>query len=204
VGRRKLTILVAIGATLVAAASAFAVDSLSYRFDEEGRRQVFRGRFVIAGDAGCVLDVVWEPRHLARYESGVDSVRVISAIADTQIVRYWAHWWFVRSVADYRRVLRRAEGRVDFTLTAASGSGPGVPRVLESYGSYAIVPRDSACAVEYEEHATLESSLFAGLVRREARRRVEVFLRVLAQYVGEQCERPVPPEAATAGQGSVP
>jgi hypothetical protein len=199
-----LTMLIAIGAMLVAAASAFAVDSLSYRFDEEGRREVFRGRFVIAGDAGCVLDVVWEPRHLARYESGVDSVRVISAIADTQMVRYWAHWWFVHSVADYRRVLRRAEGRVDFTLITSSGSGAGVPRVLESHGSYAIVPRDSGCAVEYEERATLESSLFAGLARREARRRVVVFLRVLARYLGEQCERAAPPEAATAGQGGAP
>jgi len=188
--RRTVTILVAIAAALGSAATAFAIDSLSYRFDDEGRRQVFHGSFVSSADAACVLDVLWEPRHLARYMSGFDSVRVIAASGDSQIVRYWAHWWFVRNVSDYRHVLRRAERRVEFALTASSGSGPGVPKFLESRGWYAVVPRDSGCAVEYEEHATLGSGLFAGPVRREVQRRAVAFLRGLARYVGEQCEAP--------------
>jgi hypothetical protein len=195
-------VLVAIGATLAAVASALAVDSLTCRFVGEGRRQGFRGSFVTSGDAGCALDVVWAPRHLPRYESAVDSVRVISAVADSQVVRYWAHWWFVRNVSDYRRVLRRAEGRVDLTLIASSGSGAGVPRVLESHGAYVVVPRGSGCVVTYEEYATLDAGLFAGLARREARRRAEAFLRSLARYVGEQCESPA--ARAAGGEGSAP
>ncbi len=198
--RRMVTVLAALGAALVSVAPAFAIDSLTCRFDGEGRRQGFRGSFVTSGDAGCVLDVVWEPRHLPRYESAVDSVRVISAAGDSQLVRYWAHWWFVRNVSDYRRVLRRAEGRVDMTLIASSGSGAGVPRVLESRGAYVIVPRGSGCVVIYEEYAALGSSLFSGLVRREARRRAEEFLRSLARHVGEQCEDPASRAASGAGR----
>ena len=159
------------------------------RFEADGRDTSLDARFVVAADADCVLQTLFEFEHLEACASGFATVVLVDESESEQTVDFVYEQRLFSARLRYRRVLVRERAVIEIDLISSEIGGLLAPRAERSVGTYEVRATREGTEVRYEERTTFARSWLNFVYAAIARRQADAFLTAVRDHLHETCPR---------------
>lgn len=169
------------------------VQSQNSEFTKNGNSYSFQGNFQVTAEFGCLMDVVYEFEHISMFAAGAESVQLLDAGENWQVVAYtYRGLLFLENHSTWRRTLDRQGQSVAFELIASNSNTRLLPRVRSSHGYYRIEDKGESYRLEYFQKCQLEGGILRDTYMERARKEAEIFMQEFKAYVENTCGKAAP------------
>ncbi len=159
-----------------------------YEFVQSGNGYAFRGQFVLEAERRCIVDVLFDFDHVAKFTPDARSIEMVQQGRDWYDVTYkYRRFLILENESTWRRTLKREEDEVAFELLSSRNNRGIMPDLTSSSGYYRVRDERGRQVVEYFQECTLGAGSLKGRYIAEARTKAIEFLQGLSVYLARTC-----------------
>jgi len=179
-----LYVLLLLAATTVQAYPHIKVEM----FKKNDNSQSLKLAFSLNATPDCVLEVLFDYRHVAQVSDTVDSVELIETTDSGQVVRYRYDGLFYNYEAKYYRWPDRERAEIRYQLINYKQSGIPLPLVTSSSGRYTVSSESHGARVTLSQEIGIEQSIFSSLYLNHAYDETINFAEDLVKHIQIKCK----------------
>ena len=179
---RRLWPLVVAGS--ISAVVALAADpEPAWTLEQRDRTYVYTLTVSSALPADVILDVLFQPRHVAAFSRSAGRLVVLSEDGPVNEVRFDARKWIFKCSTTFRRALDRGAGTIEIDMTGfKAGWGKLAPHARSSRARYTVADRGTSREVVYRQAVETDKPV-SGYSLRSLRKSMDEFARDLDAYL---------------------
>ena len=162
-------------------------EKLDYEFVREENYYSFRGRIAVKTDLDCLINILYDFKHLASIESSANSIVLLREGENWYEACHIFKELFYKHESIWRKTLKREEKRIVFEMISHKHNSGLMPEILSSSGYYQIKPEEEGYKVEYFQECTLKSALLKSAYISRAKKEAIKFMRELKEYIEKTC-----------------
>lgn len=174
----------AAAATLAAAIAPAAADSgPAWTLEQSGRTYVYTLTVDSPLSADVLLDVLFEPRHVAAFSKSAGRLLVLTEGGPVNEVRFDTRRMIFKCRTTFRRTLDREAGTIEIEMTGfKAGWGKLAPHARSSRARYTVTDRGTHREVVYRQDVETDKPV-SGYSLRSLRNSMAEFARDLDAYL---------------------
>jgi len=181
VSRRWLALAAA--AMLTAGRNLPAQSEPSWTFEQNGPTYVYTLRLTSGLPADMLLDVLFQPRHVAVFSKSAGRLVVLKEDGAVNDIRFDTRRLIFKCSSTFRRTLDREARTIDIEMIGfKAGWGKLAPHARSSRARYTVTDLGSRREVVYRQDAETDSPV-SGYSLRSLRKSMKEFARDLEQYL---------------------
>ena len=171
-------------AVSVSAAVVLAADpEPAWTFDQNGRTYVYSVTVLSALPTDVLLDVLFQPRHVAAFSKSAGRLAVLKEDGDVNEVRFDTRKFIFTCSTTFRRAVDREAGSIEIDMTGfKAGWGKLAPHARSSRARYTVTDRGTFREVMYRQEVETDKPV-AGYSLRSLRKSMAEFARDLDAYL---------------------
>jgi len=164
-------------------------DNLKIEFIQNGNHYWFRGCFIVRATSECLMDVMYNFKHLSEYAIGASSIEWVRNGDNCYEVTYTYRIFVIfENKSTWRRTLSNEEQKVIFEMISSENNISLMPQLLSSSGYYQIKREQVGYQVEYFQECTVKPGPLKNSYIAMAREKAHEFLSELKKYIEETCD----------------
>ncbi len=162
---------------------------MTHEFLRDDASYSFRGSFHVKADPECLIDVVFDIKHIINFTAGARSIELLDQGNSWNEVQYvYRRYMIFENTSSWRRTLNKDEQKVAFEMIFNQNNMGIMPDILASSGYYQITPGETECRIEYYQTCTLKPGFLKDTFINRAEKEAIEFLREFKDYVIKTCE----------------
>lgn len=162
---------------------------IHYKFTQTDSNYTFYGSFKIKADPECLLDILFNYKHIKALAVDAKEVVLIDQGKNwNQISFTYQKYIFFKNKSIWHRVLHEEDKRVEFTLLSSYNNRKVMPQILSSSGFYQIHKEGEFYLVEYYQECQLTEHGVTKLYLQRAKKGAIKFMHVFSEYAVSFCE----------------
>lgn len=163
--------------------------NFDYEFTQNDSSYSFLGAFWVKADPECLMQVIFDFKHIARYATGAQSIELVQQGENWNEVTYTYRKFIIfENKSTWRRTLKRDEHKVVFEMLSNQNNLTLMPKVFASTGYYQIQPENTGYQIKYFQTCRLEMGLFKNTYLNQVKREAIKFLKEFNEYIERTCQ----------------
>jgi len=181
--RRHPLALVAVAVWASSQAALAAGSQPPWTLEQDGRTYVYTLTLSSALPADVLLDVLFQPRHVAAFSKSAGRLTVLGENGPVNDVRFDTRKLIFKCSTTFRRALDREAGAIDIEMTGfKAGWGKLAPHARSSRARYTVTDHGAYREVVYRQEVETDKPV-SGYSLRALRKSMGEFARDLDQYL---------------------
>jgi hypothetical protein len=163
-------------------------NEFDYKFIQDGNYYSFRGSFIVQAERDCLIDVIYDSKHISQYAVDAKSVELVRQGENWNEITYtYRRLLIFENKSTWRRTLKRDEQKVVFEMVSSQNNLTIMPKPLSSIGYYQIKAEKEGYQVVYFQECRLKTGLLKDVYMSQAKKEAIRFLREFKGYVERTC-----------------
>jgi hypothetical protein len=155
----------------------------AWTFEQRGRTYVYTVTVLSAHPTDVLLDVLFQPRHVAAFSRSAGRLVVLQEDGDLNEVRFDTRKFIFKCSTTFRRAVDREAGSIEIDMTGfKAGWGKLAPHARSSRARYTVTDRGTFREVMYRQEVETDKPV-SGYSLRSLRTSMAEFARDLDAYL---------------------